>query len=519
VICDWAQAESDRQLEADVAVIGGGIAGLLCAIWLSERGRRVVVLESGDREQRGETHPWNAVEQRGQVYAGAEHGRFRCLGGSSSRWGGAMLPFLPEDVGPHTAGWGPAWGVPDDLWRHLPEIERLFGLPAGPYDDPALPGGDAGGFVARLAKWPPFRMRNVALLLDARLRSESGPEIWLNACVSAMPLAPTGQLGGIEARNRAGRCLTVRARHYVMAAGAIESTRLLLLLDQAAAGRVFAVDDVIGRYLNDHLSAPIAELRPVDRNGFNRTIGFRFEQGGMRNLRFELRDPYRSRERLPASFTHIAFESAGPDGFEALRGVYRELQKGRSPQRSQLLLLARHSPWLLRAAWWRYALGRLLYPSSGRYHAHLVIEQQPRPQNRITLSSDRRDEFGLPLACIEWRVGEEDLRGFGALAARFQVMWPRSACGALATLEPLPAATWTEALGQGGGVFHPGGTLRIGASPREGVVDADLRCHRLPNLHVVSTATFPTVGGANPTLMMMLYGRHVIERVEQLLGA
>lgn len=515
MICDWALAEADCQLQADVAVIGGGIAGLLCATWLAERGRRVVLLESGDREQQGETHPWNTVEQRGQIYAGAEQGRFRCLGGSSTRWGGAMLPFLPEDVGAHTAGWGPSWGLPlDALLGHLPEIEALFGLPEGAYEDDTLPGGEAAGYLARFAKWPPFRMRNVARLLGPRLRVETGPEVWLNACVTALPLDPNGQLAGIEARNRAGRRLQLRARHYLLAAGAIESTRLLLLLDRAASDRVFAADQVIGRHLNDHLSAPIAELRPRDPARFNRTIGFRFERGGMRNLRFELREPFRSRERLPASFTHIAFESAGPDGFDALRAVYRELQKGRAPQAASLLQLARHAPWLLRAAWWRYGRGRLLYPSSGRYHAHLVIEQQPRPENRISLSATRQDEFGLPLACIDWRVGAEDLRHFGALAARFQAMWPRSACGALAALEPLPTARWSAALAEGGGVFHPGGTLRIGAGPREGVVDAELRCHRLPQLRVISTAAFPTVGGANPTLMLMLYARYVVDRLD-----
>lgn len=517
MIRDWALAGNDQQLDVDVAIIGGGIAGLLCAHWLVERGRRVVVLESGDREQHSETHPWNAVEQRGQVYAGAEHGRFRCLGGSSSRWGGAMLPFLPEDVGAHTAGWGPAWGIPMDvLLQHLPEIERLFGLPSGDYEDPALPGGETAGYVARLAKWPPFRMRNVALLLESHLRAEGGPEVWLNACVTALPVDASGRLAGIEARGRSGRRLQVRARHYLLAAGAIESTRLLLLLDRAASDRVFAEDDVIGRHLNDHLSAPIAELRPRDRSRFNRTIGFRFEQGGMRNLRFELRDPERSQERLPASFTHIAFESAGPDGFEALRAVYRELQKGRPPPLAALQQLTRHAPWLARAAWWRYGLGRLLYPARGRYHAHLVIEQQPRPENRITLSETRQDEFGLPLARIDWQVGDADLRGFGALATRFQAMWPSSKLGTLATMVPLPAEHWREALAGGGGVFHPGGTLRIGAGPRQGVVDADLRCHRLPNLRVISTATFPTVGGANPTLMMMLYARHVIGQLGAL---
>src|SRR5262249_51242254 len=106
------QQDRALRIEAEIIVIGAGIAGLITATKLSDCGVRVVVLESGGRTQETDTHPLNRVEQTGQFYAGAEHGRFRCLGGTSTRWGGAMIPFLPEDMDSHTAGWVPAWQVP-----------------------------------------------------------------------------------------------------------------------------------------------------------------------------------------------------------------------------------------------------------------------------------------------------------------------------------------------------------------------------------------------------------------------
>src|SRR5689334_10290365 len=108
------QQDEALRVEAEVLVIGAGIAGLVVATRLAECGLRVVVVESGGRAQETDTHPLNCVEQSGQLYAGAELGRFRCLGGTSTRWGGAMIPLLPEDMDGHTAGWVPAWNAPYD---------------------------------------------------------------------------------------------------------------------------------------------------------------------------------------------------------------------------------------------------------------------------------------------------------------------------------------------------------------------------------------------------------------------
>ena len=93
-------ASDDRRLTAkcSVCVIGGGIAGLIAASRLSASGRRVIVLESGDRKPLDRFDAFNVVEQAGETYQTAVAGRVRALGGTSNTWGGRIMPLAPHDM-------------------------------------------------------------------------------------------------------------------------------------------------------------------------------------------------------------------------------------------------------------------------------------------------------------------------------------------------------------------------------------------------------------------------------------
>jgi len=486
--------------DADVVIIGGGSVGLVMADALAGASRRVVVLESGGERQENETHPLNAVVQLGSIYQGAEHGRFRCLGGTSTRWGGAMLPFLAADFTRSSE----AWPLPmEALLPFQTRVEALFDLPAGPYElsDPSLP-----DHVARLAKWPSFQKRNVASLLGPRLRSPGGPGVWLNATAVDFRLSPGGRLSGVTARSPQGGVLEVSAPEIVIAAGAIESTRLLLLIDRLNDDRIFAPDGMLGRHFHDHLSVRIADLAVRDRPALNRVAGFRFEGRGMRNLRFELAETSPLRDSVPASFAHIAFRDREAGGLDAVRDIFRRVQQRRPPQIDDLARLAKASPWLSRAVWWRLVEKRLLYPAHADIEVHMVIEQAPLHRNRISLARDAVDVFGRPLAAIDWRVDAQDHEALTRAADAFQDGWRFSALARIAQIERRPPGEAEDELSLGGGIYHPGGSTRLGLSRRDGVLDRDFRAFQIPNLTVMSTAAFPTGGGANPTMTLFMAG-------------
>jgi choline dehydrogenase-like flavoprotein len=49
------------------------------------------------------------------------------------------------------------------------------------------------------------------------------------------------------------------------------------------------------------------------------------------------------------------------------------------------------------------------------------------------------------------------------------------------------------------GGWHLMGTARMGTDPERSVIDAEGRCHDVPNVYVVDGSVMPTCGGVNPT--------------------
>lgn len=261
---------------------------------------------------------------------------------------------------------------------------------------------------------------------------------------------------------------------------------------------------MLGRYFSDHLSVRVGQVKPASRSEMNRVIGFRFEGNTMRNLRFEPAPEREVRALLPPGFAHIVPTDERGGGFDALRSLYRSLQRGSAPGMATLLNLARSSPWLCRAVWWRLVERRLLFPNGTKPEVHIVIEQEPSAANRIILSSTRCDQFGQPLAVIDWGVSEGDVKAMLRSTEAFMDLWRMAPhLSKLGLIEGRAASDVAADLTLGGGIYHPCGSIRMGSGPGLGVVDANLRCFRIPNLSVAATATFPTGGGANPTMTLM----------------
>ena len=127
---------------------------------------------------------------------------------------------------------------------------------------------------------------------------------------------------------------------------------------------------------------------------------------------------------------------------------------------------------------------------------NLNWEQVPSRDNRVFLSPDPADVdlFGDRRVRLDWRHGAQDQRTVelgGKLA--IEELQKR---GLLSTV------TRTDFRVRQAGDHHMGAT-RMAASDAHGYVDRDCRVHSLANLFIASSSVFPTSGYANPTLTII----------------
>jgi len=498
--------------ETDVVIVGAGFAGLFAAVRLTELGFRVIVLEAGPAVGKGESASLEPVRFVRNTLGSGDVGRAAGIGGTSSLWGGALLPMVAADLEVDALDWGIRWPVQlSELEPFGRDVERRFGLPNDSYVDEELSTDD---LLVRLPKWPAFGRRNIARLLEKEIASPTGFACWANATATRIEPVPGGGVT-VEARADDGSSLSLRARKVIIAAGVVESTRLLLNADRLSDGRILESCEAAGKYLHDHLATHAAVLEPSDRNFLTRLSAFRFQANAMRSVRFEPTAAARNQHGLGAGIGHILFTTEGDGSFDALRDIYRGFQRRQMPGLGQIGRVARDAPWFARAIYERFVNRRLLPPHRANFVLNLIVEQRPLAHNRVFLS-DERDRFGNFKALVDWAPSAEDQANFERMTDFCLAAWRSTGFDRAGRL--LRRTEAAEEIGRSPGTIHAGGTLRMATQKSEGVVDSRLRLFNCPDICVASTAVFPRTGGANPTFTLLALALRLAEDLANELG-
>lgn len=256
-----------------------------------------------------------------------------------------------------------------------------------------------------------------------------------------------------------GATQAVRARVHVLAAGAVETPRLLLY------SRSNAHPDGIG---NDH--------DQVGRN-FLETVMAAI------NVRFD--QPLEA-YRGPPIDARI-WDMAHPDrSAREDRGGYA---LGVSSSMGGY-----HGPvsYALRTGGFGLAHKRAMRERFGRIVTLFgVAEQEPRADNRVTLS-DQPDEQGVPKVSVRTAYSEKDIRAIEAIFRDCDAL--AAASGAAGTLARHSTYDRSNAA-------MIGGSCRMGGSPEDSVTDRWGRVHGLDNLYICDASVLPGQGaGDSPSL-------------------
>jgi choline dehydrogenase-like flavoprotein len=140
----------------------------------------------------------------------------------------------------------------------------------------------------------------------------------------------------------------------------------------------------------------------------------------------------------------------------------------------------------------------------------MVLHDMPRHDNRVDLDDEVKDAWGLPVARITLTPHENDLK-----QGRFLI----DRAAEILTAAGSKRVQKVYAHRVTGNCSHQHGTLRMGTDPAKSVLDRFCRAHEVANLYAVDGSPFPTGTGANPTLTIMANAWRVAELIAEGRGA
>jgi choline dehydrogenase-like flavoprotein len=525
MLIDARKLPSGTNLDTEICIVGGGVAGITLALEFERQGIAACVLEGGRLDFNAASQALYRGDNVGLPYE-LQTSRTRQLGGSSNCWGGWIRPFIGIDF--EQRDWMPNSGWPigyDEVARFYRRANRLVQVNDHDYepqfwrarlDDQqvrllALKGDALETVVSKFSPPTQFGYAYQRALAEAR-----NAKVLLNANVVEIETSDdAATVTGVRVATLARREFVVRAKRTILAAGGVENARLLLLSNQIEARGLGNRHDVVGRYFMEHPRIRSGRVIPSDNAAAFRFYDTSFTyhnprlavDGTSGSAYVGLTEQVQRQEELVQCRTYFRACPVGEDTevterFHELHDAIR-WRVFRDIKLDAVAAVALGSPNLVKSLLHR----KLKRASKSDYlQIESVIEPVPDPESRVTLST-QRDRLGLNRAELDWRVGDLEKRTHRRMLAMVKDEFEAAGL-ARVELEPegaMPPILWCH---------HHMGTTRMHADPHLGVVDPDCKVHGMHNLYIAGSSVFPTCGNDMPTLTIVALALRLADHIE-----
>jgi choline dehydrogenase-like flavoprotein len=477
VFVDVSALESGAVLRTRVCVVGSGPAGMTTAVTLAKKGFDVILIEAGGRHLTGESQAQFAGEVVGDRYYDLSFARLRMFGGSSNHWGGYCAPLDYHDFEPHPRFPETGWPISrSDLDPYLEGACEVLEIPNRFEEELVTP-------TLRRIQFQFSPPVNFGQKYDEFCRSSDRLRVCLNSVLTDLRLEDHAIKSAVVATD--GPEFSVDAECFVLCAGGIENSRLLLWINQRSGGRLVQDSRTLGRYWMEH---PHANLGDFLLEG-----GPEFFDDGRAFFALTKQAQY-----------HLGVLNAG----------VRVVEQAYSTTKGLIADLLCYAP----------ALGERLM---GLLDKELVCgarirsshwEQEPRFENHVALDSTKSDGLGIPRVKLHWKKSEADRRTIVLTANEFARQIANSELGRVRLMEWLVDDDVPMTPQKTMGAWHHMGGTRMSDSPDQGIVDRNLRVHGNRNLYVGGSSVFPSGGYANPTLTIVQLSLRLSDEIERRLS-
>lgn len=505
---------------ADAIVVGAGLAGGWAAKELASGGMKVALLDAGpvlpesnfsiNRSQtdlfnpryhlfrlklllRGQTDQALSrfmsretyklfLDRRKESYVTAAGRDFRwfrvrAVGGRGHLWGRVMLRVTDQQL----CSSGFAWPLRyKDLSPYYSEIEKLLAMGGAPSGTSEVPDGE---YVharslnpleqqfcdAVRHRWPERRtvVNHVAQYEPAPLSpmlkvafATGNLRLFANKVAASLEFDAAGKniCGVVTVDAKSLIKQSFRAPYVILAASAFETVRILLnSKSKKFPNGVGNGNGLVGSRILEHVTATISNQLPPSVL--------------IRN----------------SKYVHNPFKlNAEPHGFY--------MPPFASFQRSN-------------DSCFGYGVQGTISPYTGVFYLGAFGETVPSDGNRLRLHPTQRDQYGIPIAIIDFSLTAEDVAMWkDASSSLLEMAQAFSDYSGIDLVNPLTNQVYNMLSAKGPpspGSNHECGGARMGIDASSSVVDGYNRVWETPNVLVCDSACFPSIPHQNPTLTTM----------------
>jgi len=508
MLTDTRHLENDSLIQGDICIIGAGAAGVSIALDWMKTPYKVILLESGGFEYDEKVQDLNGGKTTGQKYFPLKASRLRFFGGTTGHWAGMCSPY--DNVDFVKRNWVPDSGWPitrqdmDPFYARAHEILHL-----GPYNydfnywQKELPNLNAFPLDQNVVwnkMWQFSQARFGEIYKETIIKAKNVHLYTYATAVNIMTNPNLSSVSEVTVKNYAGKTHKVRAKHFILACGAIQNARLLLASNSQVPKGLGNDRDVVGRYFMEHLEIASAELwllKPFPTDLYSWHFGVTKACAEL-----AITEKVQADNRILNGTASMLPLALGRHTKSRM-----EIWQDDDPRKSLEKLFAH----------WDEAAKEAEKENKGNitraYQFSTRIEQSPNPNSRVTIGNEK-DELGVPRANLHWELTALDKRSIRRI---YQLIGQQMGVAGIARvklMDYLADENDNSFPDTTNGGWHHMGTTRMSDDPKKGVVNANCQVHGIDNLYVAGSGCFTTAGAPNPTLTLVSLSLRLSDHVK-----
>jgi choline dehydrogenase-like flavoprotein len=499
-------------------VVGSGPVGLSIAVGLAQAGMHVRLIEAGNDYSDPAGVRLLTPVSTGDHLQGAVVGRTRQLGGGLNLWGGQL-------AWPSTVEWAEGMNLPVGSVELEHDAQAAIGFVGARkrelHNTKLITNLESSfGRSSELG----FEFVTTSWLSKPKLSEEfwrtlqRNPRIELikGFFVDRILLDSTGDFAGVGGIRPDGSRSLIHGNFLILAAGTIETVRLLCQPDACLQEQPWAQNDWLGRGFSDHLDANVATIRPKNASALSEIFDPFFDSSVKFTAKLRTSTLSSDGDTLSSAMMLVA-----PGNIRNSLSELRLLLRGLTPKTlpgsySKLGAATLASFREIGPLAWRYLrhkrLGTVLQNGAT---LRVLAEQPTRRDSRISLSSSERDMYGVPKANLNWVRGATEGEVFLDAARKAKRMFETLQIADV-IIDPRLEENATDFAKLADDGLHHSGGARVGSSPKNGVVNGNLEVFGARGVFCCGASVLPRMGFGNPTLIAMALGqrlvRHLVKR-------